>query len=223
MINKSYNFQEELKPLRDKITDFIRDLIISGEVKPGEKLTEEGLSSKIGISRTPLREALLKLQSEGLVKVLPRKGAIVEDLSKEDANETYLIKGILEGLAGRLATEHITDEELGKLVEINHEMLRLSKNKRKDPKQILKLNSEFHKIIIKSSKSKKLIKFIDDLRKHTLRYNSIYLSLMDHIQDSIREHEKIIKALKKRDSELVELLIKKHNETARKYLYEKLK
>lgn len=223
MINRAYNFQDEIKPLRDKITDFIRDLIISGEVKPGEKLTEESLSSQLGISRTPLREALLNLQSEGLVRVLPRKGAIVENLSKEDANETYLIKGILEALAGKLATEHITEEEIQKLIEINNSILKISQSKKKDPKEILKLNAEFHRIIIKASKAKKLIKYIDDLRKHTLRYNFMYLALMDHIQDSIREHDKIIKALKKRDADLVESLIKKHNETARKYLFEKLK
>ncbi len=217
------NFQEELKPLRDKIADFIRDLIISGDVKPGEKLTEESISKQLGISRTPLREALLKLQSEGLVKVLPRRGAVVEEISKEDANETYLIKSVLEALAGKLAVENITQDEIEKLIEINNEIQKISKSRKQDYNQILKLNSEFHRIIINASKSPKLIKYIEELRKLTLRYNSMYLALLDHINDSILEHEKIIKALKKKDGEQVESLIKKHNETARKYINKKLK
>lgn len=209
---------DELKPLRDRIASLIRDSILKGKLKPGERLMEIDVASSLGISRTPLREAFLQLESEGFVKVIPRKGAIVSETSPEDAEETYEIKGALEALAARLATTKISKEKIDELIQLNEKMRKIAQSKQKDYSEFLELNSAFHKIINSSSGNKKLIKMIENLRHQTFRYNFIFLSLVSHLQDSIKEHEQIISALKKKNADQVEKLVKRHNENAKKSL-----
>lgn len=214
---------DELKPLRDRIASLIRDSILKGKLKPGERLMEIDVASSLGISRTPLREAFLQLESEGFVKVIPRKGAIVSETSPDDAEETYEIKGALEALAAKLAADKITEEKIEELEKLNERMKKIAQSKQKDYSEFLKLNSSFHKIINESSGNKKLIKMIENLRYQTFRYNFIFLSLISHLKESVNEHEKIIKALKKKNAELVEKLVKKHNENAKNLLVKFIK
>lgn len=214
---------DELKPLRDRIASLIRDSILKGQLKPGERLMEVDVASSLGISRTPLREAFLQLESEGFVKVIPRKGAIVSETSPNDAEETYEIKGALEALAAKLATNKITKEKIEELTQLNEKMRKISQSKQKDYSEFLKLNSAFHRIINESSGNQKLIKMIENLRYQTFRYNFIFLSLISHLKESVNEHEKIINALKKKNSELVEKLVQKHNENAKNLLVKFIK
>ncbi len=208
----------ELQPLRDKIVASIRDSIIDGRLQPGERLIEPDTAKMLGVSRTPIREAFLQLESEGFVKVVPRKGAIVTELSLRDALETYDIKSELEALAAKLSVENITDNQIEELKTLNIEMDRQSKLKKKNYKLFLELNSRFHQIIIKASGNEKLYRLICQLRRQTLRYNYLYLSLLSHLDNTVSEHNQIIEALKKRDARKTEMLIRKHGDTARKAL-----
>ncbi|HOJ17114.1 MAG TPA: GntR family transcriptional regulator [Ignavibacteriaceae bacterium] len=214
---------DDLKPLREKISTSIRDLIIEGKLKPGERLTEPEMSSSLGISRTPLREAFLQLESEGFVLVQPRRGAIVSGINLRDAEETYTIKSSLEALATKLACSFITDDILDFLLRLNAQMEKISTSENKNYRRFLDLNAKFHQSLIEFSRNQKLIKLITTLRNQTLRYNYIYLSLLSHLDESVNEHYEILKALKNRDAESVEILIKKHGENARVALFEFLK
>lgn len=214
---------EDLKPLRDKIATSIRDSILRGKLKPGERLMELDLAKLLGISRTPIREAFLQLESEGFLKVIPRKGAIVTETSFKDAEETYEIKSVIEGLAARLATLKLTDEQINELEKINKEMEEIALSENKDYQKFLELNSSFHKVINESCGNDKLIKLILNLRYQTFRYNYLFLSLISHLESSVQEHNQIIEAIKKRDEELVEKLVKKHNENAKNLLVEFIK
>src|SRR5450759_1168968 len=210
----------EIKHLRDKIVSSIRDAIIEGRIKAGERLMEPDVARNLGVSRTPLREAFLQLESEGFVKVTPRRGAVVSELSVKDAEETYVIKSALEGLAARLAVKNMTEEMLQQLRSINNEMEKKAKQKDKDYRAILELNAKYHDLVNKTSGNEKLCHSISLLRKQTLRYNYIYLNVLSHIDQSIQEHKAIIVALEQRDQKLTEKLVYNHGENAGKILCE---
>jgi len=206
---------EDVKPLRDRIAEMVRESIIDGKIRPGERLAEPDLAGRLGVSRTPLREALLQLDSEGFVNVTPRRGAVVSALSRADAMETYLVKGALESLAARLACEWITDAELVALREIHGHMTRLSASKTRDNRRILQLNAEFHSTISAASHNEKLIQYIRVLRSQALRYNYIYLSVLSHLSSSLREHARILDAISRRDGDAAERLVRAHGDAAR--------
>jgi DNA-binding GntR family transcriptional regulator len=218
MINNFNIGLGELQPLRDKIASSIRDAIIDGRIKPGERLMEPEVAKNLGVSRTPLREAFFVLESEGLVKVTPRRGAVVADLSVKDAEDTYTTRIALEALAGGLAAKKISTEKINELQSLNEKMEKLSKSEKKDFKKLLDINSKFHQIIYESCGNDKLIKMILVLRSQTLRYNYLFLSILSRLDSSIKEHYEIINSLKKNDKEKVEKLIKKHGETAKEAL-----
>jgi DNA-binding GntR family transcriptional regulator len=210
----------EPEPLREKIASSIREAIIDGKINPGERLTEPGVAEMLGVSRTPLREAFLQLESEGLLKVTPRKGAIVTDISEADADETYSIRVALEALAGGFAAENISPSEIQQLIELNSKMEKISKAVKKDYKKFIDLNSQFHSVIYNASKKRKLINLIGILRAQTLRYNTLYHTLFSRLTNSVKEHSEIITALKKKDKNRTEQLLKKHGEKAKQTLIE---
>ena len=104
---------DEFLPLRDVVFNTLRQAILTGELKPGERLMEIHLANKLGVSRTPIREAIRKLELEGLVNIIPNKGAYVTGISDKDVHDIYMIRSMLEGLCVRWATEHITQEHSG--------------------------------------------------------------------------------------------------------------
>lgn len=220
---KIENLSADLKPLREKISGLIRDSIIEGKIKPGQRLTEPEIASSLGVSRTPIREAFLQLESDGFVKVQPRKGAIVTELSLKDAEETYVIKGVLEALAAGLATEYISENEIENLIKLNQQLDKIASSELKNYKRFLDLNAKFHLTLYEHSGNNKLIKTIKTLRNQTLRYNYIYLSLHSHLDESVKEHFKIIELIKIHDSKEVEKMIKIHGEAARIALYDFIK
>jgi DNA-binding GntR family transcriptional regulator len=209
---------EEVKPLRDRIVASIRDSIIAGKIKPGERLLEPDVAKMLGVSRTPLREAFLQLEAEDFVRVTPRRGAVVSELSVKDAEEIYVVKSALESLAARLAAAVMTDEIVDKLVSVNDQMEKKAKAKEPDYRALLDLNSMFHVIIVETVKNDKLMQIVNHLRNQTLRYNFIYLSVLSHLEESIAEHQQIIDALRRRDGAAVEILMKNHGENAQRSL-----
>jgi DNA-binding GntR family transcriptional regulator len=201
---------EEIKPLRDHIADTVRTLIIEGKMVPGERLREPDLAGQLGVSRTPLREALRLLESEGFVQVLPRRGAVVSPLSVRDATEIYQVKGALESLAARLACAKISPSQLAQLGSINDAIERGPS----DHSRILQLNAEFHHVLSDVADNEKLSQYIRLLRRQALRYNYIYLSTLSHLEDSVREHRAILSALAAGDAAGVERCVREHGESA---------
>ncbi len=206
---------EEVKLLRDKIAGKIRDAIVEGKIKPGERLMEPEVAKLLGVSRTPLREAFLQLESEGFMVVTPRKGAVVSELSVRDAEDTYIIKSQLEALAAKLSVENADKHLIVELEHLNKKMEAVTESSKKDYKLFLTLNAEFHRLLTETCGNEKLIKYINLLRKQTLRYNFIYLSILSHFNQSVSEHKEIIDAIKKRDVVAVETLVKNHGNAAK--------
>lgn len=196
--------------LRERILETIRDAIMSGSLKPGEKVAEPDLAERFGISRTPIREAFRQLESEGYLYVVPRKGAVVTSFSPRDVEEFYAIKSILEGYAARKACGKLTPRELDKLSAINNKLRSLADEG--DIKHFFKVHNDFHELFIKASDNEKLLSMINSLVKKFQRLRVASLSKPGRMHVSVDEHDKIIEAFRNKDAALAEKLVRKNAE-----------
>ncbi|MEC9491745.1 GntR family transcriptional regulator [Flexistipes sp.] len=213
----------ESKPLRERIADRLRSDIIKGTYKDGERLVEPKLAEMLGISRTPIREALRQLENEGFVEIVPRKGAVVKELTLKDIDDLYAIKANLEGLAAKQTTENISEKDIEKLKSINEKFYRISSGKTNIIEEYLKYNLDFHNMFIVLSKNHKLIEILKGLDKNFQRLKSILVSKSDRAEEARIEHEEIIKAFATKDPDLAEKTVRWHIENGWEYLRSKLK
>jgi len=215
------NFSQELYPimkkpmekhltLREKILENIRDSIVSGSLKAGSRVSEPELADRYGISRTPIREAFRQLESEGYLTVIPRRGAIVSELSPKDVEEFYAIKSIMEGYAARCACEKLHVKDLDRLQAINNKLADLARAG--DIKHFFKIHNDFHELFIKAADNEKLHELIAGLVTKFQRLRFTSLSLPGRMEVSVQEHEKIIDAFRKKDADLAETLVRKNAE-----------
>jgi DNA-binding GntR family transcriptional regulator len=199
---------DDYKPLREVIFATLREAIIMGELKPGERLMEVQLAEKMGVSRTPVREAIRKLELEGFVNMIPRKGAHVARLSIKDIMDVLEVRASLDGLATALAAERITDEELR---ELKYVLNQFESYVEKDNLQnIVKKDVEFHDIIYHASKNDKLIQIVNNLREQVYRFRVIYLKDFSSTKEVIKEHIEIFDALIEKDSNAAGEAAKSH-------------
>ncbi len=196
--------------LRERILETIRDAIIKGALKPGEKVAEPELAERFGISRTPIREAFRQLESEGYLTVIPRKGAVVAAFSQKDIEEFYAIKSILEGYAARRACENLTSKEIEKLEAVNAKLSTLAEGA--DIKHFFKVHNDFHDLFIRAAQNDKLYEMISGLVSKFQRLRLASLSLPGRMKISVEEHEKIIDSFRKKNSVLAEKLVRKNAE-----------
>ena len=194
--------------LREKILENIRDAILKGELKPGERVSEPDIAERYGISRTPIREAFRQLESEGYLTVIPRKGAVVAVHTEKDIEEFYSIKSVLEGYAAQLAAERMTEKDIDKLETINNRLEKLSKNK--DVKTFFRAHNEFHEYFIRASGNKKLMELIQQLLNKFEYLRIASLSLPGRMKISVQEHKKIIDAFRNHDGHAADLLVRKN-------------
>jgi DNA-binding GntR family transcriptional regulator len=204
--------------LREKILETIRDAIMSGALKPGEKVAEPELAERFGISRTPIREAFRQLESEGYLTVIPRKGAVVVSFSPKEVEEFYAIKSILEGYAARRACANLTGREVEKLKGINDRLRQLAADG--DLKTFFKVHGDFHEMFIKAADNEKLHELISNLVGKFQRLRLASLSLPGRMLISVQEHEKIVEAFMARDENLAEQLVRKNAEYGGRVLME---
>jgi Transcriptional regulators len=198
----------DYKPLREVIFNTLREAIIVGELKPGERLMEVQLADKMGVSRTPVREAIRKLELEGLVEMLPRKGAHVADLSVKDIMDVLEVRATLDGLATMLSATRITDDELKDLKHVQTQFINFVE---KDNLQgSIKKDVEFHDIIYRSSRNDKLIQISSNLREQIQRFRVIYLKDFSSTRELIKEHAEIIEGIGRKDPELAQKYAQKH-------------
>jgi len=202
--------------LREKILENIRDAIITGAITSGSRVSEPELAEKYGISRTPIREAFRQLESEGYLKVVPRKGAVVTSYTQKDIEEFYAIKSILEGYAAKLACTRLSEKEIDRLQAINDKLSELCDQS--DIKQFFKIHNDFHDIFIKSADNEKLREMINLLVTRFQRLRLMSLSQPGRMAISVQEHKKIIAAFRERDCEAAELLVRKNAEYGGKVL-----
>ncbi len=197
---------ERHQTLREKILETIRDAILKGSLKPGERVSEPDLAERFGISRTPIREAFRQLESEGYLQVVPRKGAVVASLSERDIEEFYAIKIILEGFAARMAAEKLTGKEIERLESINERLYKLADEG--DVKTFFRVHNEFHEVFIKAAGNDKLSEMINQLVMKFKRLRLASLSQPGRMAISIEDHRDMIQAFKEHDGNRADSLIR---------------
>lgn len=194
--------------LRIRVFNAIENAILNEEYKEGDSLNELKLSQELGVSRTPVREALMQLELEGLVKNIPNKGAVVVGVSEKDIEDIYEIRIRIEGLASKLCAEKITQDELKALEKIvDLQEFYLSKN---DIEQIWKLDGDFHKIIYDASRSRPLRFMLTNFHNYIKRARDISVQVEGRAEKTVSEHRAILEAIRNRDGQLAEKLTAEH-------------
>ena len=206
--------------LRIRVFNAIENAILNEEYKEGDSLNEIKISEKLGVSRTPVREALTRLEIEGLVKTIPNKGAVVVGISEKDIEDIYEIRIRIEGLAAKLCTEKITDDELKALEKIaDLQEFYLFKN---DIGQIRELDGDFHKIIYDASRSRPLRFMLTNFHNYIKRARDISVQAEGRAEKTVAEHRAILDAIRNRDAALAETLTAQHIVNAEKNLLEQV-
>ncbi|MBS6836495.1 MAG: GntR family transcriptional regulator, partial [[Eubacterium] rectale] len=183
-------------PLRDVVFNTLREAILKGELKPGERLMELQLASKLGVSRTPIREAIRMLEQEGLAVTMPRKGAEVAKMTLKDMEDV-----LDDELAAKIACKKISDEQLANLKTIKDEFKRSMDSG--DVKKIAEEDVKFHDAIYEATNNAKLVSMMNNIREQMYRYRVEYLKDPKNYPMLVKEHDAIYRALEARNMELV--------------------
>ncbi len=196
--------------LRGNVFRSIRDGILNGKYKEHEELREVALGKELGVSRTPVREALRQLELEGLVTIIPNKGAYVTGITAKDMNDIYEMRCMLEGLCAKWATEHITKEQLDELDEIIFLSEFHMRRESSTTEQVEELDGRFHKVLYEASQSRMLSHVLTDFHKYSLMARRASMISEERARKSIREHKQILRAIRDKDADLAEQLASEH-------------
>ena len=195
-------------PLRDVVFNTLREAILKGELKPGERLMELQLAAKLGVSRTPIREAIRMLEQEGLAVTIPRKGAEVARMTEKDMEDVLQIRDALDELAASIACEQISEEELAELRHTMHEFEESTKTG--DVKRIAEADVRFHDIIYHATRNVKLENMLNNLREQMYRYRLEYLKDTHSHEKLDGEHQAIFENIRNGDKEAVCTMVGQH-------------
>ena len=204
---------DEYLPLRDVVFNTLRKAILKGDLKPGERLMEIALAERLGVSRTPVREAMRKLELEGLVVMIPRRGAQVANITEKDLNDVLEVRIALENLSIENACARMTEEQLDELWKAAK-----SFESTRDEGNLVKLaeaDVAFHEIIYKSSDNRRLNQVLNNLREQIYRYRVEYLKDEETRKLLVKEHEELYRAIKNRDVKLAQEISFQHIENQR--------
>ncbi|WP_371376342.1 GntR family transcriptional regulator [Sporomusa aerivorans] len=211
---------DSYKPLREVVAETLREAIVNGTLNPGERLMEIQLAEELGVSRTPVREAIRKLELEGFVVMLPRRGTYVADLSIKDINEVFEIRTALDVLAAGLAVERITEDELEQLERLLVEIGELLDTD--DTDKIVEVDSQFHDVLYRASRNDRLVGIINNLREQFTRFRSISIQYPGRMQKSVEEHRRLVEAIASRDTDLAQQIAREHMENSEQTLLQDL-
>ena len=204
----------EYLPLRDVVFNTLREAILKGELRPGERLMEIQLAQRLGVSRTPIREAIRKLELEGLVLMVPRKGAEVAKITEKSMQDVLEVRRALEALAIQLACERITKEEIS-LLENNAKEFEMASRTR-DRVVMAEADQAFHTVIYDATKNDRLIYILNNLREQMYRYRLEYLKDEKIHATILKEHEEIVRTVKTRKAEDAVVAISTHIDNQQK-------
>ena len=212
---------DEYLPLRDVVFNTLRQAILKGELKPGERLMEIQLANKLGVSRTPVREAIRKLELEGLVLTIPRKGAEVAEITRQDMEDVLEVRTALEELAVKDACDHITDAQLSELKKASNEFKK-ALLEGKDLVTCADADMHFHDVILSATNNRRLIQMLNNLSEQMYRYRMEYLKDERTHKTLIEEHDAIRRALKKHDKVKAGAAIRVHIDNQKRSILESL-
>ena len=208
------------RPLGEIVYVAMREAIIKNQFKSGERLMETELADEMMVSRTPVREAVRKLQSEGYVVMLPRKGTYVTSLTIQDVNDVFEIRGALESMAAVLASERASEEEIADIKRFIDEEAVLWDST--DLARTIRSDIQFHSMVYRASKNTKIESLINDLREQTQRLRSSTLSRPGRLRFALAEHRQILAAIEARDAESAREASISHVERSRAVMLELL-
>ncbi len=212
---------DEYLPLRDVVYNTLRGAILKGELKPGERLMEIQLANKLGVSRTPVREAIHKLDQEGLVLMIPRKGAEVADITEKSLRDVLDVRKALEELAVKRACEKITKEEITELRNAGEAFEAALAGK--DVVEIAEADVQFHDVIYKATDNQKLISLLNNLSEQMYRYRVEYLKDERVFPRLAQEHEQIVDLIARRDPEEAAKVMCEHIDNQIKSIMESIR
>lgn len=207
---------EGYQPLRDMVFDVLMNAIMSGQLSPGERLLEVQLAEEMGVSRTPVREAIRRLELEGFVVMLPRKGAYVAGVSIEDVENVYEIRTALETLAVRLAAQRMVDDDYRQLDALVERMQATWQEG--DVDNWVKLDASFHELLYRFSRNDRLAQLMANVMEQISRYRILSLANVEVRHNSLDEHQEVISALRLRDSEQAAAAAARHIENTKQSL-----
>ncbi len=207
--------------LHERVADRLRSLLVEGAIAPGAKLNERELAERLNVSRTPLREAIKMLAAEGLVELLPNRGAVALSLSEQDVLDTFEVMAGLEGMSGELAAQRITEAELSEIKALHYEML--AAHTRRDLSAYYRLNAQIHKAINSAAKNPVLLATYTQVnaRLQALRFRSN----QDEAKwkRAVNEHEQMIEALAARDATALRNILVQHLNNKRDVVMEQIR
>ncbi len=211
---------DSYQPLREVVCETLRDAIRKGVLKPGERLMEIQLAEELGVSRTPVREAIRKLELEGYVIMMPRRGTYVANLSIRDVNEVFEIRTSLDSLASGLAAERITDEELESLQRL---LVLISKYiESNNMEKIVETDMQFHDLLYQASRNTRLVGIIYNLREQLTRFRATSMSFPGRLKATLEEHRQIVEAIAQGDVKAAQHAAEYHMEKSEQTLLQSM-
>ncbi|MBP2643921.1 MAG: rspR 3 [Firmicutes bacterium] len=204
------------KPLWEVVSEALREAIVNEILKPGERLMEIQLAEELGVSRTPVREAIRRLELEGFLVTVPRRGTYVSNLSIKDVNEVFEIRTALDVLAAELAAERITEEELEHMERLLVQISEYIDNGNVD--KVVDADSEFHDILYQASRNDRLVGIINNLREQFTRFRTMSMGYPGRLKNTLEEHRRLVEAIAQRDSDLAKEYAREHMENAEQIL-----
>jgi len=191
-----------------QIADMLRDMIMTGKLQEGDKVNETELCNTLGISKTPLREALRVLSVEGLIRLVPHRGAFVTKPTFEEIAEMFDVMSLLESFCARSASQKMTPRDLARLEKLH---AKLEENfERQDQEEYIRINNQYHALVQKIAGNRTLNQIVDGLRKKILLYRFQSLNLPGRFEASIREHRELLEAFRNRQHRKAESLMRQH-------------
>ena len=207
---------DSYQPLREVVCESLREAIRSGVLKPGERIMEIQLAEELGVSRTPVREAIRKLELEGYVVMMPRRGTYVASMSIRDINEIFEIRTALESLSNGLAADHITDDELEHLQRLL--VIIGGYIKEGNIEKIVETDIEFHDLLYHAARNERLVGIISNLRDQLTRFRTLSMTYPGRLEETLEEHRLIVDAIASGDRKAASRAAERHMENSEKTL-----
>lgn len=207
---------DSYKPLREVVSEALREAIVRGDLKPGERLMEIQLADELGVSRTPVREAIRRLEMEGFLVMVPRRGTYVADLSIKDISEVFEIRTSLDVLAAGIAVERITEEELEELERL---LVQISEYiDMGDMEKVVEADGQFHDVLYRACRNDRLVGIINNLREQFTRFRAVSINYPGRLKNTLEEHRRLVEAIAARDAETAQRYAREHLENAEQTL-----
>lgn len=199
-----------VQSIRDAVYDQLKDAILSGSFDKGERLVEQDLASRLQVSRTPVREALRRLETEGILEALPRQGLIVKEYTDDEIREIYLIREALESLAADYAARNADKRDIAFLEQTVREMIAFGEDPNADLQDAMDVHRRFSEAYNRASHMPTLVNMIESIKEQVARFRRVSLSGSKRRHQAQEEHKQLLEALKAKDPELAVTLTRKH-------------